>query len=122
MMSHWPESHVEFIWEEELLLPELLVFCPLVALGCRCTLWLEPSLLFSLWLAPALLRTADRKKTYDEMKDQKEEELFWLQPYVYSKQHGTFKNVKDDDEENRWENMHSTYDVRENGYSFFTFS
>ena len=59
MDSYWPESYVEFICEEELLLPELLVFCPLVALGCRCTRWLEASLLFSLWLAPALLRTAD---------------------------------------------------------------
>lgn len=44
--------------EEELLLPELLVvFCPLVALGWRGTLWLEPSLLFSPWPAPVLLRT-----------------------------------------------------------------
>lgn len=60
--SHRPGLYVELICEEELLLPELLVFCPLVALGCRCTRWLEASLLFSLWLAPALLRTAGHSK------------------------------------------------------------
>lgn len=43
-LSHY----VELICEEELLLPELFVFCPLLALGCRCTFWLEASLLFSL--------------------------------------------------------------------------
>lgn len=53
---------LEVIWEEELLLPELLVvFCPLVALGWRGTLcWLEPSLsllVLSLCPVPALLRT-----------------------------------------------------------------
>lgn len=52
----------EVIWEEELLLPELLVvFCPLVALGWRGTLcWLEPSLsrlVLSLCPVPVLLRT-----------------------------------------------------------------
>ena len=62
MVSLRPEPHVEFICEEELLLPELLVFCPLVALGWRCARWLEASLLFSAWPGPPLLRTADETR------------------------------------------------------------
>jgi len=68
---------VEFIWEEELLLPELLVFCPLVALGCRCTRWPEASRLFSPWLAPVLPRTAGTKRDTprgEEEEEQEEEE------------------------------------------------
>lgn len=68
--------HVEFIWEEELLLPELLVFCPLVALGCRCARWPEASRLLSPGAAaPLLLRTADTEGGEDTRRDQTTEEM-----------------------------------------------
>lgn len=52
---------LEVSCEEELLLPELLVlFCPLVALTCRGTRWLEDSLAdFSPCPELVLLRTLD---------------------------------------------------------------
>lgn len=83
MVWHWPEFYVELICEEELLLPELLVFWPLVALGCRCTRWPEASRLFSPWLAPALLRTADTKQGNKSEEEETDVKLLWLLLHMF---------------------------------------
>lgn len=59
------DLQLEVSWEDELLLPELLaLFCPLVALTCRGTRWLEPSLaVFSPCPELVLLRTKSQIHT-----------------------------------------------------------